>query len=115
MLTHQFFNYKSTQYESCLHLNSIIQQLQHFFDQSDWDISVHPAKLKEKVCHQIHKIRAELEKDARDPVHELRAFLQKVPNEKHGECMRVILEEWGRDTVSAGLDFFDLLTFDETG
>ena len=103
MLTHQFFNYKSTQYESSLHLNSIVQQLQYFFDQTDWDISIHPAKLKEKVCHQIHKIRAELEKDAKDPVLELRAFLQKVPREKRGEGMSVVLEVWGRETVKDGL------------
>ncbi|MCJ1233433.1 hypothetical protein MMC14_001390 [Varicellaria rhodocarpa] len=58
MLTHQFFNYKSTQHDSCMKLDGISQQLQCLFDQTDWDISIHPAKLKEKVCRQIHKIRA---------------------------------------------------------
>ena len=29
--------------------------------------------------------------------------------------MRIVLEEWGRETVSAALDFFDLLNSGETG
>ena len=115
MLAHQFFNFRSTQHESCVKLDGAVQQLQALFDQTSWDTSIHSTKLKEKVCNQIHKIRAEIEEDSKDPILEFRIVLHKLPAKSHPEAVRVMLEILGRDAVSAGLDEFDLLNFDEAG
>ena len=115
MVDNQFFNYKSTHHGSCVKLDTCVQHLQTFFDQTSWDASIHPVKLKEKVCHQIHKIRAEVEKEAKDPVHELRNILHKISIERHPEAMRVVLDTLGKDIVRAGLDEHEWLNFDEAG
>lgn len=110
MDANNFFHYKSTQTDSCRMMDQAVSELQALFDDAGWDESIHPEKLKVKVCNKMHRIRAK-----KNALAEFYGILRKLPTEAREEAVRAMVGEFGKEMVRAGLDETDWMDLNFLG